>query len=203
MNINAIITTLNAQMSNPGSRGILTFEEDIFSTLTVDDAKYIISQVGTAHLIRLPKKEQMFFEWLKEHHPLVWNDLWGNDEEEYLYTVGLEFLPLMMDPVRGFPICDLLTLENYFFVPDHLVGEEISFYLEAVKERYLKQETVTVAQLLVLEISMAPIDAWRFSYHHRIEFERVVKAIQDLKEEGMLLHLGKAEDLADFVSFEY
>ena len=115
-----IVSTLNAQMSNPGSRGILTFEEDIFSTLTVDDAKHIISQIGTAHMMRLPKKEITFFEWLKEHHPLVWNDLWGNDDEEYMYTVGLEFLPLMMDPVRGFPICDLLTLENYFFVPDPL-----------------------------------------------------------------------------------
>ena len=203
MDINAIVSTLNAQMSNPGSRGILTFEEDIFSTLTVDDAKHIISQIGTAHMMRLPKKEIVFFEWIKEHHPLVWNDLWGNDDDEYRYTVGLEFLPLMLDPVRGFPICDLLTHENYYFVADHLIGEEISFYLDAVKDRYVKQESVTVAQLFVLEISMAPIDVWRFSYHHRIELDRVMKAVNDLKEEGMLLHLQKAEDLADFVTFDY
>jgi hypothetical protein len=29
------------------------------------------------------------------------------------------------------------------------------------------------------------------------------KAINDLKEEGMLVHLGKAEDLAEFVTFDY
>lgn len=202
MDINSLITTLKEQVSQSGSQGILTFDEDILTKLSIEDAKSIVAHIGTTHLMQLPKKEVLFFEWLKENHPLVWNDLWGNDQE-HLYVVGIEFLPLLLDPVRGFPICDLLTLENYFFVPDHLIGDEIPFYLEAVKERYLKQETVTVAQLLVLEISMAPIDAWRFSYHHRIEMDRVLKAIQDLKEEGMLLHLGKAEDLADFISFEY
>ena len=202
MDISSLITTLKEQVSQSGSQGILTFDEDILTKLSIEDAKSIVAHIGTTHLMQLPKKEVLFFEWLKENHPLVWNDLWGNDQE-HLYVVGIEFLPLLLDPVRGFPICDLLTLENYFFVPDHLIGDEIPFYLEAVKERYLKQETVTVAQLLVLEISMAPIDAWRFSYHHRIEMDRVLKAIQDLKEEGMLLHLGKAEDLADFISFEY
>jgi len=202
MDINALIASLKSQVSDSESRGIITFDEEIFSALTPDDAKLIISQIGSTHLLKLPQKEIAFFEWLKEIHPLVWKDLWGSDDSEHEYTVGMDLLPLMLDPVRGFPICDLITQENFFFVPDHLIGEEISFYLEAVKERYLKQETVTVAQLLVLEISMAPIDAWRFSYHHRIEFDRVMKAIQDLKEEGMLLHLGKAEDLADFISFE-
>jgi len=202
MDINALIASLKSQVSDSESRGIITFDEEILSALTPDDAKLIISQIGSTHLLKLPQKEIAFFEWLKEIHPLVWKDLWGSDDSEHEYTVGMDLLPLMLDPVRGFPICDLITQENFFFVPDHLIGEEISFYLEAVKERYLKQETVTVAQLLVLEISMAPIDAWRFSYHHRIEFDRVMKAIQDLKEEGMLLHLGKAEDLADFISFE-
>ena len=202
MDINALIASLKSQVSDSESRGIITFDEEILSALTPDDAKLIISQIGSTHLLKLPQKEIAFFEWLKEIHPLVWRDLWGSDDSEHEYTVGMDLLPLMLDPVRGFPICDLITQENFFFVPDHLIGEEISFYLEAVKERYLKQETVTVAQLLVLEISMAPIDAWRFSYHHRIEFDRVMKAIQDLKEEGMLLHLGKAEDLADFISFE-
>lgn len=202
MDINALIASLKSQVSDSESRGIITFDEEILSALTPDDAKLIISQIGSTHLLKLPQKEIAFFEWLKEIHPLVWKDLWGSDDSEHEYSVGMDLLPLMLDPVRGFPICDLITQENFFFVPDHLIGEEISFYLEAVKERYLKQETVTVAQLLVLEISMAPIDAWRFSYHHRIEFDRVMKAIQDLKEEGMLLHLGKAEDLADFISFE-
>jgi hypothetical protein len=203
MELSALITSLKEQVANSDLRSIITFDPDILSSLSKEDANEIIAQVGSTHLMRLPEKEIMFFEWLKEHHPLVWNDLWSQDEEEYRYTVGLELLPLMLDPVRGFPICDLLTVENYYFVPDHLIGEEIPFYLEAVKERFVKQESVTVAQLLVLEISIAPIDAWRFSYHHRIEMDRVLKAIKDLKEEGMLLHLGKAEDLAEFVTFDY
>jgi len=203
MDINALIASLKSQVSDSESRGVITFDEEILSALTPDDAKLIISQIGSTHLLKLPQKEIAFFEWLKEIHPLVWKDLWGYDDDEYRYTVGLEFLPLMLDPVRGFPICDLLTHENYYFVADHLIGEEISFYLDAVKDRYVKQESVTVAQLFVLEISMAPIDVWRFSYHHRIELDRVMKAVNDLKEEGMLLHLQKAEDLADFVTFDY
>ena len=203
MELSALIKSLKDQVADSDLRSVITFNPEILSSLSIDDAKEIITQVGSTYLMRLPEKEIAFFEWLKEYHPLVWNDLWGNDEEEYKYTVGLELLPLMLDPVRGFPICDLVTQENYYFVPDHLIGDEITFYLDAVKERYIKQETVTVAQLLVLEISMAPIDAWRFSYHHRIEMERVLKAIKELKEEGMLLHLGKADDLADFVTFDY
>ena len=203
MELSALIKSLKDQVADSDLRSVITFNPEILSSLSIDDAKEIITQVGSTYLMRLPEKEIAFFEWLKDYHPLVWNDLWGNDEEEYKYTVGLELLPLMLDPVRGFPICDLVTQENYYFVPDHLIGDEITFYLDAVKERYIKQETVTVAQLLVLEISMAPIDAWRFSYHHRIEMERVLKAIKELKEEGMLLHLGKADDLADFVTFDY
>lgn len=203
MELSILIKSLKEQVTDSDLRSVITFDSEIVSSLSIDDAKEIIAQVGSTQLMRLPEKEIAFFEWLKEHHKLVWNDLWGNDEEEYRYTVGLELLPLMLDPVRGFPICDLATHENYYFVPDHLIGDEIPFYLDAVKERYIKQETVTVAQLLVLEISMAPIDAWRFSYHHRIEMDRVLKAIKDLKEEGMLLHLGKADDLADFVTFDY
>lgn len=203
MDIAQLIESLKEKLQHTDSQAIIDFEVTVFNALTTDDAKTIIAQIGSTHLLRLPKKEIEFFDWLKEHHRIVWNDLWGKDDIHYRYTVGLDFLPLMLDPVRGFPICDLVTTENYYFVPEHLIGEEIPFYLEAVKERYLKQETVTVAQLLVLEISMAPIDAWRFAYHHRIEFHHVMKAIQDLKSEGMLLHLSKADDLAEFVSFEY
>lgn len=203
MDLSALIQSLKEQVANSDLRSIISFDTEILSSLSKDDAKQIIAHIGSTQLMRLPEKEIAFFEWLKEYHPIVWNDLWGNDDDEYRYTVGLEFLPLMLDPVRGFPICDLLTHENYYFVADHLIGEEISFYLDAVKDRFVKQESVTVAQLFVLEISMAPIDVWRFSYHHRIELDRVMKAVNDLKEEGMLLHLHKAEDLADFVTFDY
>jgi hypothetical protein len=203
MDLSALIQSIKEQVADADLRSVITFDREILSSISKDDAKEIIAHVGSTQLMRLPEKEITFFEWLKEFHPIVWDDLWSNDEDEYRYTVGLEFLPLMLDPVRGFPICDLLTHENYYFVPDHLIGDEIPFYLDAVKERFIKQESVTVAQLLVLEISMAPIDAWRFSYHHRIEMDRVLKAINDLKEEGMLLHLQKAEDLAEFVTFDY
>jgi hypothetical protein len=198
MDLSALIQSLKEQVADSDLRSIISFDSEILSSLSKEDAKQIIAHIGSTQLMRLPEKEIVFFEWLKEYHPIVWNDLWGNDDDEYRYTVGLEFLPLMLDPVRGFPICDLLTHDNYYFVADHLIGEEISFYLDAVK-----QESVTVAQLFVHEISMAPIDVWRFSYHHRIELDRVMKAVNDLKEEGMLLHLQKAEDLADFVTFDY
>ena len=203
MDLSALIQSLKEQVADSDLRSIISFDAEILSSLSNDVTKQIIDHVGSTQLMRLPEKEIVFFEWLKEFHPIVWNDLWGNDDDEYRYTVGLEFLPLLLDPVRGFPICDLLTHENYFFVADHLIGDEISFYLDAVKERFVKQESVTVAQLLVLEISTAPIDAWRFSFHHRIEFDRVIKAINELKEECMLLHLDKAEDLAEFVTFDY
>jgi hypothetical protein len=178
-------------------------DEQFIQSLTQDQAQAIASHFAQHLLMKLPKREQEFFEWLRQNDLPVWNDLWGDCSGDELYVVSIAFLPLLCDPVRGFPICDLLSVDNYYFVPDHLFGPEAPFFIEAVKERFLNQEKLTIAQLLALEIHMGPIDIWRFAWHHRLSLEQCRKAVEQLGEDKLLLHLRKAEELAGFVQFSY
>ena len=74
MDISALINALKEQVSHSDLRGVITFDEDMLASLSKEDAKDIIAQVGSTHLMRLPEKEIHFFEWLKEYHPLVWKN---------------------------------------------------------------------------------------------------------------------------------
>jgi hypothetical protein len=171
--------------------------------LNQEIAIQLIRTFGSSLLIKLPPKEIAFFEWLKAEHVDIWVDLWVDQDSEMKYIVSLSFLPLLLDPVRGFPICDLISNNNYYFTPAHLIGSDITFFVEAVKERFLQKESLTIAQLLALEISMAPIDIWRFSYHHGLDILAVKKAVEQLKEDEMLMHCMSHEELAEYVEFLY
>ncbi|RMF35987.1 MAG: hypothetical protein D6747_01325, partial [Chlorobiota bacterium] len=89
----------------------LTIPEAIFEALTPDLARELAERYGRYGLIRLPAFEQRFFEWLRQHDPDVWRDLWGDQQEPY--TVSLAFLEALLDRRRGFPICDLVGTDNY------------------------------------------------------------------------------------------
>jgi hypothetical protein len=180
---------------------IIDLPETVFSALTQEQAESIVAHFRGAAFLRLPAKERQFFEWLKIHDEPVWKDLWGDESVEPPYIISVIFLPMLLDDVRGFPICDLLTEDNYYFTNDHFLSDEADILIEATKERFLAQQTLTVSQLLVLEISMSPIDIWRFAYHHKIDLAHAKGAVQRLVDEKMLIHLKRSEDLADFVEF--
>ncbi len=180
---------------------IIDLPESVFATLTLEQANAIVSHFRGKALLGLPLKERTFFDWLRIHDEPVWKDLWGDDAIEPPYIVSVIFLPMLLDEVRGFPICDLETVDNYYFTNDHFISDEADVLIEASKERFLAQKTLTVSQLLALEISLSPIDIWRFAYHHKIDLEQAKGAVQRLSDEKMLLHLKTSEDLADFVEF--
>lgn len=203
MNIEEIILSIELQISQSDKNTIIEFNEETRSFLNQEIAIQLIRTFGSSLLIKLPPKEIAFFEWLKTEHVDIWVDLWGSEDSEMKYIVSLSFLPLLLDPVRGFPICDLISNINYYFTPAHLIGNDITFFVEAVKERFLQKEKLTVAQLLALEISMAPIDIWRFSYHHGLDIIAVKKAVEQLKEDSMLMHCVSHEELAEYVEFLY
>ncbi len=180
---------------------IVEISDEDLSVLDKETARQIANDFGSRSLMRLPDKEARFFEWLREHDESVWNDLWGDSSQEHLYVVGLSFLPLLLDTVRGFPICDLLSNDNYYFTPVHILGGDAEHYISAVKERFLNKDRLTHAQLLALEISMAPIDIWRFGYHHGISPEAAKQAAATLVADGIIVHFRTAEQLANFVEF--
>jgi len=198
MTTTKLIELCNRQLSE---NSIIDLPENVFSSLTLEQAESIVAHFQGNVFLRLPLKERLFFDWLKIKDEPVWNDLWNDESVEPPYIVSVIFLPMLLDEVRGFPICDLLTEDNYYFTNDHFISDEADVLIEAVKERFLAQQTLTVSQLLVLEISMSPIDIWRFAYHHKIELHHAKNAVQLLTDEKLLIHLKSSEDLADFVEF--
>ena len=146
----------------------------------------------------LPLKEIKFFEWLKLNDYPIWQDLWENEDEEP-YIVGLSFLPDLIDKNRGFPICDLLNNDNYYFTNLHIVNEESKANLDAIRTRFKNNLPLAHSQLLALEISIAPIDLWRFCYNHNISIEKGKEALNALLEDKILIRYKNAEELSDFI----
>ncbi|MBI5325429.1 MAG: hypothetical protein HZB41_09195 [Ignavibacteriae bacterium] len=177
----------------------IKFPEELFLSLTLHQAKLIAQRFGSHTLIMLPEKEIAFFNWLKEQAPEVWDDLWSENAIDEPYTVAVGFLPMLIEKKRGFPICDLLNCDNYYFAKMHIITPESEMMLDSVKERFMAHQPLTIGQLLLLEISVAPIDIWRFAFNHNLKLEDVKKAVEGLVEDKVLIHLSKAEQLAAFV----
>lgn len=183
------------------SEQILNIPKEIFDDIALDQANIILNYFPKSTLFKLPEPEIKFFEWLKENDASVWEDLW-NDEINEPYIISLIFLPLLIkNGYRGYPICDLLNNDNHYFSPQHLSENESEIFTESSKTRFLNKESLTVPQLLAIEISMNPIDVWHFAYKHKIELVEAKKAVQALVNDEILVHLKEAEYLATFIDF--
>jgi hypothetical protein len=179
----------------------IQFPGEILKDMTPEQAQMIVERFGAHTLMQLPAADIAFFEWLKTAERSVWDDLWTDENNDQPYLIGISFLPLFLDSSRGFPICDLLKNDNYFFSAAHMPDDEAGIFVEAVKERYMEGHALTVQQLLALEISIAPIDIWRFAYHHQIPLERAKQAVQQLVDDEILIHLKEADQLNTFLDF--
>ncbi len=177
----------------------IAFDEATFSALTEDSAKYIASLFAADTFILLPQFEIDFFEWLKKEDFPVWQDLWG-DVTLQPYLVGASFLPMLVrKDGRGFPICDLQDIDNYYFSMAHMPDEESKLIIESSKTRFQNKSGLTVAHLLALEISMDPIDIWHFTFKHGANLSDAKKAVAELVEDKAIVHLTKSEHLAVFL----
>jgi hypothetical protein len=178
---------------------VLVIPAEFFKELDEQQAKFITSKFSHDVLIKLPQREIIFFEWLKENDEAIWKDLWS-DELFEPYMVGIIFLHILIDKnYRGFPICDLLENENYYFTSRHMVDLESKILVESAQTRFLEDEPLTAAQLLALNISMGPIDIWHFAYKNGVDLFRAKKAVHQLVADGVLVHLKDAGHLATFV----
>lgn len=184
-----------------GQGDYIVIPEDILRTIDGSRAEQLSKHFGHNTLIRLPISEIDFFEWLRESDYKVWNDLWGGTDEDP-YVVGISFLPLLIEKNgRGFPICDLMNNDNYYFSMSHMVDEESKAMIESSRERFMEGLELTVAQLLAVEISIAPIDIWHFAYKHNISLEIAKDAVHQMTEDHVLVHLKEAGHLAHFIDF--
>jgi len=175
---------------------IIEIPEEMFKLLDNDQVNYIVDILGGKKLITLPKAEIEFFEWLKVNDPNVWNDIWV-DEIYDPYIVSINMLPDLVgiDNDRGFPICDLVNCDNYYFSLDFMQDEESKIVIDSAQERLLDKEKLTTAQKLALEIYLAPIDIWHFAYKYRISLDEAKAAVIELVEDDALVHLKEYEFL--------
>ncbi len=175
---------------------VVLVPEFFFENAEFEQARILVDEFGGRKFIRLPEKDIAFFDWLKTADETVWNDLWESDDLPP-YIVSITLLPeLIYKQNRGFPICDLVSCDNYFFAMDFMKDEESNIVLEAAQSRLLNHETLTYAQKLALEISIWPIDIWHFAYKYRISVSEAKKAVQELVDDFALVHLKSAEHLA-------
>lgn len=179
---------------------VILIPTEIFERIDLELANTIAEQFGSNTLIYLPKHETEFFEWLKGSDRNVWEDLWGGVEEKP-YIVSIALLPLMVRKFRGYPICDLLNNDNYYFTEEMIVHKTAHLLLETLREKFLRREPLTVAQTLLLEISINPVDIWHFAYYHSINIDEAKEAVRELVEDNLLIHLKRAGELADFIQF--
>ncbi|GBD07491.1 hypothetical protein HRbin21_01320 [bacterium HR21] len=183
-------------------RGWVEFSPELLAQLTLEQAQQLARALQATTLMRLPEQEIAFFEWLRQADPAVWQDLWGDAGEE-LYVVGISFLPfLLREPRRGFPICDLVSVENYYFTPAHITPVEGQAFLEAAREALLEGKPLTLAQEFLLEVSTGPLDIWHFAYHRHLPVAAVKEAVAELVAGKALLHFRSAEDVAEYVTLE-
>ncbi len=179
---------------------LIHIPEDIFSKITPEIANELASRFSHDTLVYLPEKEIKFFEWLKTADYKIWEDLWGNVEEDP-YVVSISFLPILVDKFGGFPICDLAYNDNYYFTEEMIIKKTSHLLLETLKEKFLRKEKLTIAQAFLLEVSITPQDIWHFAYNHNVSLNEVKLAVQELIEDNLIVHLKTAEELANFVQF--
>lgn len=187
--------------SNLPVNHILEIPDFIYDEIEQSQAQFLADFYSNDTLFRLPGKEVIFFEWLKENDIDVWKDLW-DDELNSPYIISLSFLPLLKrNGYRGFPICDLVTQTNYYFAPAHLADKESELFVESAKTIFMNKQPMTLPQLLAMEISLEPIDIWHFAYKHNVSIADAKKAVHDLVNDELLVHLKDAEHLSTFIDF--
>lgn len=195
MIIQEVINWISEQVDSKES---LVIPEEIFDKLNTENAKFICNSFNNNRMLKLPKREIEFFEWLKINDPKVWEDIWYEVTEEP-YIVGIGLLPQLIDKLTGFPICELQFEDNYYFTAKHIVNKEAHLFVESIKTRFLDNQELTLQQLLLLQISSQPTDIWHFAYHFNQDLQKSKLAIKTLVQDKMLIHLTNAEHLTTFV----
>lgn len=186
------------------SKQWVVFDENIFETLTPQQAAEIVKNLDPNALMMLSEREIEFFEWIKEVDYPIWEDLWGDDSLPP-YVVSVSFLPLLVyqSNANGFPICDLIHNDNYYFNIAMMNAEHSREVLESARSRFESNQKLDLHQLLALEIAFNGIDIWHFAYKYGIDVETAKLAADVLIKDKALVHYKKYDEISDFLSFHF
>ncbi len=189
------------QAQKDKGRFIVELPEEVWDTLTPQEAKILARKFQRGTMVKLPRDEVEFFEWLREEAPEVWEDLWGDVAAEgELYSVGMGLLPEIV--AQGFPICDLMFVPNFYFTYKHITPSEGQALLAMILDKVEKGEELSLAERFLYEVQQAPIDLWHFAYLYNVSVEQAKEAVMDLIEGGALRHTPTRDELSDYLIFE-
>jgi len=164
-------------------------------SLTDEHIDFLRAMFGAHILMKIPAREMQFFDWLKAEDAPVWDELWEDDAD---MCVSLAFLGNFRKNANGFFICDLEDTDNYFFTVRHIKPDGVAG-LSKIIDKAGKGTPLSVAEALLFEISIAPLDIWHFCYKHHVPLSRGKAAVADLDAHQWLVHLTKSEDLAKYL----
>jgi hypothetical protein len=193
MEFNKLVTHIEKQMDG---QNYIEFDPEFLSSLRLDQVEAIIDKFHGRALMKMPQDEINFFTWLKENDRPVWNDLWQDEED--IYLVSIDLLSCFIEGGLGFPICDLIDQENYWFNMRHIKPKGME-ELERIITKLEKGNKVTLAEAFLLEVSTRPVDIWHFCYKHNIPVNTLKKVVEDLVFNGFLVHLTDRDDLVKYI----
>jgi hypothetical protein len=176
--------------------GYLIFTDNDLKNMTEKQVEEIVDHFRGHTLMQLPASEIAFFEWLKKNDRRVWNDLWGDMEEPY--QVSIDFLNHFREKGNGFPICDLMDEDNFWFSEKHIKPKGWQHF-DVIQNKIKTKEKLTIGELLMVEIVNGSIDIWHFCYRYQIPISQAKKHIDHLIVEDFIVHLSDREDLLKYI----
>jgi hypothetical protein len=193
--IKELIAQKEAQIQE---QGYIEFSKEELSGIDQSGADQIKQHFRGYAMMMLPESELIFFEWLKKKDRAVWDDLWK--DEENAYNVSIDFLHHFLEDGNGFPICDLISVENYWFSAKHIKPKGMEQF-ETINEKINKNLRFTFEEALLFEIMQNSIDIWHFCYRYNLSISVAKQKILKMKKDDLLVHLPLREDLVKYLDF--
>lgn len=192
-NINKIISVKEDQLK---ADGYIQFSNPDLQSMSTSDAQKIEEHFHGRAMMALPVDEIEFFEWLKQNDPPVWDDLWKNEEEPY--RVSLAFLHHFIEDGNGFPICDLINVDNYWFHSRHIKPKALE-KMDEINQKLDGKGTLSFEEGILIEISRGSLDLWHFCYRYQLPVSVAKRKIEAMHREDLLVHLKDREDLVKYL----
>ena len=180
-------TALKERLGNTDESPVVFTElsQEALGSLTGEQADELTSLFGYNMMIRLPERERNFFDWLRENDRPVWDDLW-DVEDDKPYYVSMAHLSSFLPGRRGFPICDLVSQDNFYFTSDDITENDGKVYVENALDMIADRKQLAMEQAFAVEVWRGPIDQWRFAWMYNLPLEEVKKMVRWLITEGIL-----------------
>ena len=178
------------------SIGFIKFDQVELKKMNYKDAQLLEKHFHGRALMELPIEEIEFFNWLKTNDKPVWDDLWKNVDEPY--RVSIDFLHHFIESGNGFPICDLLGVDNYWFHTRHIKPKAIE-KMEEIQQNLEKKESLSFEEGILIEIARGSIDLWHFCYRYNLPLSGAKKKIEIMHRQDLLVHLRDREDLVKYL----